>query len=529
MTEPTSTLPPAMDTPEGFHPIAWLRDHVRLAWVPVIASFLVLVDVLGNNFIFDDYLHLYKMSNGPFYHTVLATHGGHLLSSFNTMVWFVQTFIGANASVYFLVALTIHLASVRLLFEIISRMTAKPALAAFGAALWGMCPFAQGAIGWMSVNGHVYLTAAILWVVLDLVRASENPARLTPGFFARGYLLLLIAATSFGTGFAAALGFGVVVALWDPVPSARARVIGVYGSVAIATILLYFATIQLYGNDGGSQGVVDAVGRSLVEWRKIIGLFGELTSFGLSGLLLGPVFTGAISMVPKASLQPLSLMVLAVTTVAVLVAFVLASAKTRRQLLGLMVLACIGYAMIAFARYWAVDDVSQLIRYHYMPPAIMTIIICLALSVLLDRLPNLSVRSDHVFAVWLALILVPYAMATRQNDDVMVLEQFVQFEKARAEIGRAVARVDDDWEVFIPNRPYFVQFFGGKPEDFPGLAAFFIMTYPSNVVDGRRIYFLADSPETAQMAESQVGSRISELLIYRPDLDKKKRRVGARP
>jgi hypothetical protein len=495
----------------------WLKDHIGIAWWPVIATFAVQVDVLGNNFIFDDYLHLYKMSNGPFCHSVLAPHGGHLLSSFNAVVWIVQNLFGANASIYFLLALTIHLASVRLLFEIISRLTSKPSLAAFGAALWGMCPYAEGSIGWMSVNGHVYLTAAILWVVLDIVRFSQDSSRLTRGLLIRDYILLLVAATSFGTGLAAALGFGLVIALWDPLPAQRARLIGVYGSVALATLILYLATMILYGEPGGSRGLGDTLVRNLGHLPTSLALFSELLSIGTSGLLLGPIMIGDIAIVPESSVLAVSTTVSLFAAALFVGGFVVARPRVRRQLLGLLVLAWIGYAMIAFARYWTVEGSSQLIRYHYLPPAILTLTLCLVLSSIADRLPALPFAGRSVFATWLAVTLVPYAMATRPNDDLMVLEQYVQFEVARTEIRRALERSSNAWEVLIPNRPYFVRFFGGGPEDFPGLAAFFVMTYPENIVDGRRVYFLAESEAMAQMARAQSGSRISELLVYRPD------------
>ena len=489
---------------------------IPLVWWPLLAAFLVQVDLVGNHFIFDDYLHLYKMSNGPFHHTVLASHGGHLLQSFNLVVWLVQHTVGANAGVYFLIAIAVHLASVRLIFEIVSRLTAKPSIAAFGAALFGMCPFGEGSIGWMSVNGHVYLTAAILWVVLDLVKASEKPAYLTPGVLARDYVLLLVAATSFGTGLAAALSFGVVVGIWNPVPAQQSRVIGVYASVALATIVLYFATIALHGDPGGSQGVVDVVLRNLAHWPKSTSLFGELLVVGTGGLVLGPTLIGDVAFVDPADILHLASFGAAVFAALVVAGLANAPASTRRVILALVVLAVSGYAMIAFARYWAVDGVSQLIRYHYLPPAIFTLIGCLCISSISDRARFRIADGRRFFAVWLLAVIVPAALATNKNDELIRIKQAVQFEQARAEIGRALEESTDPSEVLIRNRPYFVRFFGGAPEDFPGLAAFFVMTHASNRVDGRRVYFLTDSLAMMRVVQAQVGSRISDLLIYRP-------------
>jgi hypothetical protein len=506
-----------------FMSTASLAERLSLAsrlplWVwPVLASFFVQVDVVGNHFIFDDYLHLYKMSNGPFWHTVLAPHGGHLLQSFNVMVWLVQHTVGANAGIYFLLALSIHLVSVRLVFEIVVVLTKRPALAAFGAALFGMSPFGEGSIGWMSVNGHVILTAAVLAVVLDVSKATRDPAHLTRRVLARDFILLLVAGTSFGTGFAAALAFGVVVAIWDPIPAQRLRVIGHYGAVALAAVLLYFATITLYGEAGGSKGVVDVVGRNLGALPKSAAMFGELVSFGAGGLLLGPVLVGDVAMVEAADAMGAAQAAAAFGAVFVIVALWFARPRERRVMLALLVLAMSGYGLIAFARYWAVEGASQLIRYHYLPPALFSLVLTVGLSQLLDRFVSRTIPGRRVFAVWLALAFVPAAMAVNKNDELMRIEQAIQFEQARAEIERALEAETDPFEVVIPNRPYFVRFFGGKPEDFPGLAAFFVMTHPDNVVEGRRVSFAATSRAEAEMASRQHGARIKELLVDRPD------------
>jgi hypothetical protein len=143
-------------------------------------------------------------------------------------------------------------------------------------------------------------------------------------------------------------------------------------------------------------------------------------------------------------------------------------------------------------------------------------VLCLALSSIADRFAALHAVGPKVFAIWLVLTLVPYAMATRQDDELSILEQYAQFQVARMEIARAIDRAPDEWEILIPNRPYLLQSLGSRASDFPGLAGFFVMTYPSNVVEGRRVYFLAESEDVANHAETQRGSRISKLLVYRP-------------
>jgi hypothetical protein len=283
-----------------------LKGKAGLAWWPVIASCAVQFDVLGNDFVFDDYLHLYKISNGPFFENVFATHGGHLLQTFNFIIWMMQQIVGANAAIYLLLALGIHLASVRLLFEIIARFTGHSSLAVFGATLWGMCPNAQGSIGWISVNGHVYLTAAILWVVLDVVRFGQDPSRLTRGVLIRDSILLLVAAMSFGIGLAAALVFGGVIALWNPVPAQRVRLVYVFGSVSLAALVIYVGTLLLHDGVAVSRGQVDFIQNNLTHLSGIFRMFGDLLAVGISGLLLGPLLVGEIAIVPDSLVSAVS-------------------------------------------------------------------------------------------------------------------------------------------------------------------------------------------------------------------------------
>ena len=134
----------------------------------MIVSFIVFLDVIGNGFFFDDYLHLYNNANDPIWKALVTPHGGHWLFTYNTIYLILFKLFGLNSGPFFVVLLCVHAACVYLVYSIIWRLTQQPYLAAFGATLWGMCPVNVGSLGWIAVLGHVFATAAILLVVRDL-------------------------------------------------------------------------------------------------------------------------------------------------------------------------------------------------------------------------------------------------------------------------------------------------------------------------------------------------------------------------
>jgi hypothetical protein len=101
-----------------------------------------------------------------------------------------------------------------------------------------------------------------------------------------------------------------------------------------------------------------------------------------------------------------------------------------------------------------------------------------------------------------------------------VFRQDKQYRESMRTIEAALKKSTDQAEIYIINKPYKVYVWGYTPQHFPGLAALFVMNYPNNTVDGKRVYFLEKSAEIVQMAQLQKGSRISEILIQAPDVNK---------
>jgi hypothetical protein len=494
-----------------------LFNDRSIPWWPVIATLFVQFEVLFNGFLFDDYMHLYDLSNIPFLDALLKANE-HLLYSFKTVMWLVKSLFGANPFAFMLLGLIIHLASVRLLFEIISRLTGKDNLAAFGAALWGMCPYAVGTLGWVSVHGQAYATAAILWVLLDVVRYSKTPSVLSNGLLIRHAFLLIVAATSFGAGLSSTVVFPFVVALWNPLPTQRNRLIAVYGSVALAMIALYLLVLAEPG-----EGIDK---RSIVLWRgfggisKSLGAFAELLSIGFSALIFGPLIVGKISLVQEESLSSVAPMIALFTALPLLVlGCVVSGINECRRVFAFLILPCAAYGLIAYARSggWLAIH-TEAYRYHYLAPAILAIILCLILSSLFDRLPERLLSYGRASLVtWLALVILPFHLGPLTAvKEPQLLRQTKQHKDSMRTIETALEKSTDQTKIYITNKPFMLYWGRYTPQHFPGLAALFVMSYPSNTVDGKQVYFLEESEHIVLMAQAQKGSRISELLIQVP-------------
>jgi hypothetical protein len=497
-----------------------LSNRIPVICWPVLATLIVQSHVLGNGFLFDDFVHFYSVSNLPFLEAISVPMGGHLLHSFTTVVWTIKSLFGLNPLVFLLLGLIVHLVSVGLLFGIITQLTSSQNLAAFGATLWGMSPFVGGALGWISVHGQMYATCAVLWVLLDIARCSHSPAVLRKGLLWRHTLLLLVAATSFGAGLTSVVVLPLVVALWNPVPAQRMRLLVVYSAVALAVVTLYVITMLQRGDAPDNlPNKAAIILRGLLNLPIISAAFAKLLAIGSSGLIWGPLMIGKIALVPRGSLPFVAAMAALLISMPLLIwGCIVSSSAERRRIFALLVIPCAAYGMIAVARsagYLAF--VVDTPRYHYLSPAVMVVVLCLVLFKLIGRLPTgVQAYGRISYLVWLALVLVPFLLSpTRVTWQVDIDKQDRQYEQSMKVLENALQQQVGNKAIYIDNKPFSVFGWGYTPRDFPGLAALFVVSYPSNTIDGKPVYFLEDSDEIVQMAQAQKGTRIAELIIHK--------------
>jgi hypothetical protein len=504
-----------------------LKPH--LPWVAIAASLVVFVDVIGNGFFRDDYLHLYNNSNVPLMEALLAPHGGHWLFTYNAIFLLLFKLFGLNSAAFFTVLLLVHSLCIYLVYAIVERLTQRPHLAAFGATLWGMCPVNVGSLGWISVLGHVFATAAILWVVLDLVRLEQGPQKLRLAIIVRMYFLLLVAASSFGIGLGVAMGFPVLFFLWNPVPSQRIKITLLLSSIMLVIPLAYFSSGQFDAGAGAAP-----LAKSLEFYGiGLLRLPANLLRFLLvsgGSLLGGPALIGDIVMLPEAWIVPVAKTLGASCCAVIALAIYPASVRMRWRILTLVALLCCCYGPIAVARWFSLPVIIP--RYHYLGPAVFSILLCLGLATLAGRVDFFRRNGGLLYLGWLLLAIVPYTMATNQNDNLPHLQQREQHHRSVLELHQKLNQqfAGSDGTIYLQNQLFVMSPLVTRNSEFrktlqdPGLAGLFIIVHPENSYRGRSVRFVEPDERIRRLARSQVGSRISELFLS-PKESQKNRRV----
>jgi hypothetical protein len=508
--------------------------RILLPLLAVSSAAIAQEPALGRFFRTDDFVHLYEIVEHGWLQSALTTNGGHLSITSNTAFYLCHALFGLNAGMFFAVAWLTHLLNVYLLYRVVEISTDRQVLAFIPALLWGVSGLAQEPLGWFAVYGHVLLATWILWFLAEVAEVSRGRRELGAWTLARWVLLLLLGATSFGTGIPIAMLSGPVVLLLLAGSSERRRSALWLSSLVVLVPVLYFATFWIYYSilSPGSQPelrdppLVGSLRPS--NWWPTFSLLGMLLAYGVANLLLGPLVTATEAGIALGPLAGASLHAVAagcaVFSAAVLAACAVAlrraSSDARRRIAGYGVLAVGAYGMVALARasFFGFLNVSLTLpmvqpRYHYMAQALTAIFLTLAAAQL--PLPRFRPSGWRWGAVVAAALLV---VALGRSSSLVVYEMMgpdgrVPFERTVAEIEDAVASSPPGSEVRIENRPFEGGGFLSGPF-LAGTAAVFVIAFPSNEVDGRRVYFVERDPERRQAWVDRIpGTRLSRLLV----------------
>jgi hypothetical protein len=191
-----------------------------------------------------------------------------------------------------------------------------------------------------------------------------------------------------------------------------------------------------------------------------------------------------------------------------------ASPDMRRALAAsaLLAVACYGIIVagrvVFFASYSSATLAMQP-RYHYAGLLPLTLVLCLLLAQIgsLLRLPAWA--GSALVLLWLALLTAAYVRSDFAIDHHA--EAKTQTERVLGVIRARIAARPPGSEVFIENRG-FAAFPGGVPRPlFPGWASVFVIYYPDEVVDGRRVRFV--DRDLGVIVASARGRRSKGLLV----------------
>lgn len=501
----------------------------------VLAAAAVHAPVLRFWFYSDDLLHLFQLGNLGLAEFVLKPHGGHLYVVRNLVFALAHAVFGLDAGGYMALLLLHHLFNVVLLFAVLRGFFGSNALAGFGALLWGAGAVQRGVLGWYSAHGIAMVTSVLLWLLLDLSRIRRGELRLGGRRIAAWAALLLGGALCYGIGVALALAFPWIARLLLPAGGLDRRAWRALLGVALATPVLYAG---LYWALPAAEGSTRAAGLQLTllnpfSWPYTLRLLLHMLAYGAALLLLGPLATlgydeplsGAfaaqtIGVGPLAGLAvqqavlPWSLFGLACAAGLVWLA-VRAPKDQRRLLLGFLLVALVGYGMIAVGRtFWGIMlriDAALLAttpRYQYVG----SVALCLALCWALRRLP-LGRWAAVAGAAWaLAFVALSLPAASRVSPpDPRTRPEFEAFWESLDAAARATPEGET---LYLRNR----RFVSGpvdarRPEVFPGWLAAFVLSQPGDTVAGRPVRFVEADRGIVEALRAQPDTRAARLVL----------------
>jgi hypothetical protein len=481
------------------------RAQLLAPIVPLLATFAVWLPLRRNYFSGDDFFHFYDFVTRPLSSLLGQVWGGHLLVLYNVAFWTMFQVFGTDPRGYAWTVILTHLLNTFLVFQVI-----RPhglVLACFGALLWGTCPVLAGALGWYSVYGQVLLTTLVLSVLwsLEHVRRSGVPLSATTAVV--WVVVLAAGATSFGTGLGVAAAFPLAVALVLPGSRLPPRSVLVLVVGAVVTVVGYELAVA------HSPDLTPAARALLVDgWRApgVVALSVRLVGFGASALLFDAF--GAHQRFPDWT----QVAGLGVVASLLLAGSASGDAAGRRHLAALCVLVAGAYGAIAAGRsaVYAASSVpfataAKAARYHYLPLALLVLLVCTAIAEIARR-GGVASRIVSVAAVlWMVVRLVvlatapfPIELGDQPRADVAEVFRTIEAQAARTPAGDVV---------LIQNRPFDVSIY--VPAFLPGWAGVFVIFSPENSVDGRPVRFAVNEDDW-QRTQAR-GGRIAELVVRR--------------
>lgn len=487
-------------------------DGAWLVGLPIALTLLVFWSIVRNYFFGDDLVALYDVATRPLVDLVLRPYGGHLQATRNLLYLALFEVAGPTPAVYFSLALLTHLVNVALTFAVVRQLTGSARLAAFGAALWGATPVAEGALGWFAVYGQVLVVGA-LGILLHRCGEVARSGRLGWGELAVWGVVLAAASTSFGLGLTLTLVMPIVAWLLLPPSPARRRAVIALGLIAVVVLAGWYGMSRVAAARYPKQVSLMPPLGSLTTWTSGLEFAALLGVFGVKSLLLGPF---ALRVSQNGWLAwSLGAGALAIG----LVAFRAAPSSRRRQMLACALVAVASYGSIAAGRLVFYRRLGDLMveseRYQYAALLPVTFLCALVLAQLATRWRISDRLANAALAVWFVVFAggqLATGRAIDHHDRERAHADFALYFMTEM-AGRQPAGAD----VYFRNA-----IFHGvgaavvrNPLLFPGWAGLFALHHTDGLLDGRRVRFVEADPATRAAA---TGLRSEALLVGPADV-----------
>ena len=480
--------------------------------VAVAASAAVFWPIVNVGFFADDWVHFYDIVNegpGRFW---VKNFIGHLQLTRNAIFLLHHALFGLHPAPYMGWVLVTHLLNVALLVLLVARLTGNAAVAALVAMLWGTSPFHVDVLGWYSVYGQVLAATCALWLLWQVARVAAAGGGRTERMPWSWPVAMLLASTSFGSGWAIALAMPAVAWLVFPEKRQRPLVLGVAASAVLCAALYV---------------LVDLLNTSMFETPSAIwmGPSDGRTVARLVELVARLLAAATATWIPAAftAAPPAgqgAWLALSAYVAVLALGITRMDARERRWTLASVLLSLSAYTMIALGRAALLSKVEQSItlgaRYHYAPVLGMGLALALALAAIWRSVRRYRPVGGVIYAGWIAALLAGRvwnaAPIPRFDDQQRTVDDVL------AHVRTAVDAAPPGADVFIANRDFMYSYrlsmqvgHADFPLRYPGWAAIFAIYHPSDVVDGRRVYFVVDDP--AKVAAWQRGRRGAALIV----------------
>ncbi len=479
------------------------------ALVAAAAALVTAWPILGNYFYFDDFAHFYQLLNFGPRRLVTSPYGGHMCMVRNA-VWYGSFLaFGMRPEGYFATVLATHVVNVVMVFVLVRRLGASPWLACLAAVLFATAPANLGTLGWYSAYGHALATTATLLALLIVTPARGDDRPLGWGAALGAATCMLIASQSFGTGAAIAIVFPAMAVLLRPA-TLRAR--GPLAMLGALPVLVGLAWWTFYVANATPDLATPAgkvfLGLAL-QHRDVVRMASLVSGFGIVDLVLGAGYA------PGRYPDTLSAATLATVLAILSWAMLRAAWPARRVLLAFLLAALACYGAVAAGRGallfsgavpddHAVRTLAVASRYQYLAQAMLAVALGVALREAARGVPW-SARTGHLLlGVWVSWAVASSVLLRRPVDHFDAERAIVR--AVRDRIDQAIRSKPPGSIVSLPIEPAV------RALGFPGSAGIFLLFHPSNVVDGRRVYFVAADPEQ-RAALRAAGGRMGELLL----------------
>jgi hypothetical protein len=478
-------------------------------FVPLAAAWWVWRPLLDNYFFNDDFFHLYDLVTSGVARFVTQVWAGHLYLVRNTVFVGMFRAFGPDPHPYFWSVLMTHLLNVLLLYDVIRRLTGDGVIACGGAVLWGTSPVLEGTLGWYAVYGQVLLTAFVLVVLVQLAGTMASGRVLSPWRTLGWAMLLVVGGGCFGTGLGIAAVFPLVTVIALPAGQRPVRAVGVLAAAG-ALLLVVYALLRAHTQEPGAPTRdLLGVGSILRDLPEVVALTSHLLVFGSCTLLLG--FLGLDTDYPS-WIAGCAAGGVAVVLVA---AWRTSDAAHRRQLATLGLLTLAAYGTVAAGRATIIDFFRLPVtssaawpRYHYLPLALLSILLCTGLSALRAR-SRIAGRTVYAVAALWTVARITLVVARPYPIDHHDTAR-VDTERVLRSVHDAVAATPPGGTAVIENQR-FAPF--SLPGTLPGWAGVFVVFFPDNTVDGRPVRFVVGETDW-QLARAR-GGRIAGLVERR--------------